>query len=371
MSGVSPAFQRAVQEARTILKETGDPQRSDVALDRACFGEMAQLAKDCKSAFLEGYVRLCIDAANLRTAVRVSRMEKGSDFLLQVLLPGGNVSEKTLSAARGEDLGSLFQTGPLAKAAELGAKAARPAGGPLTAFERECDNAVTRYVSDAKRGPRRGGDGDRLPVRQGGGAHRHPHHPGLPAGGPGRGRHPGAAAGDLCVTEVEEMYRIGVIGDRDSVLGFQALVWRCAPRRLRRRPGRPSTAWRRRISPSSTSPSSWPLSSSRRSPGIRTPHPGYHFDPGQGGLPGHWDGQYQDRRGAGGGSGYSLGGLRPPRYEGGSQGNRLRYPPHLRTARVVDQPWRSKQWCAAQARKVNCPAGAGEGTLGCVLLRTN
>ena len=98
---MSPAFQRAVQEARTILKETGDPQRSDVALDRACFGEMAQLAKDCKSAFLEGYVRLCIDAANLRTAVRVARMEKGSDFLLQVLLPGGNVSEKTLSAAGG------------------------------------------------------------------------------------------------------------------------------------------------------------------------------------------------------------------------------------------------------------------------------
>ena len=145
LSGVSPAFQRAVQEARAILTEMGDPQRSDVALDRACFEEMAQLAKDCKSAFLEGYVRLSIDAANLRTAVRVARMEKGSDFLLQVLLPGGNVSEKALAAARGEDLGSL--------AAQLGAKAARPAGGPLTAFERECDNAVTRYVSDAKRVP--------------------------------------------------------------------------------------------------------------------------------------------------------------------------------------------------------------------------
>ena len=153
LSGVSPAFQRAVQEARAILKETGDPQRSDVALDRACFEEMALLARDCKSSFLEGYVRLCIDAANLRTAVRVARMEKGSDFLLQVLLPGGNVSEKALAAARGEDLGSLFQTGSLAKAAELGARAARPAGGPLTAFERECDNAVTRYVSDAKRVP--------------------------------------------------------------------------------------------------------------------------------------------------------------------------------------------------------------------------
>ena len=44
LSGVSPAFQRAVQEARAILKVMGDPQRSDVALDRACFEEMAQLA---------------------------------------------------------------------------------------------------------------------------------------------------------------------------------------------------------------------------------------------------------------------------------------------------------------------------------------
>ena len=79
---------------------------------------------------------------------------RGSDFLLQVLLPGGNVSEKTLSAAPGGRIwAACSRPVPLAKAAELGAKAARPAGGPLTAFERECDNAVTRYVSDAKRVP--------------------------------------------------------------------------------------------------------------------------------------------------------------------------------------------------------------------------
>ena len=78
-------------------------------------------------------------------------------LLGKAVLPTGwnarEAGEKALAAARGEDLGSLFQTGPLAKAAELGARAARPAGGPLTAFERECDNAVTRYVSDAKRVP--------------------------------------------------------------------------------------------------------------------------------------------------------------------------------------------------------------------------
>ena len=153
LSGVSPVFRGAVLEARDILEETGDPQRSDVALDQACFREMTQLARDSGSAFLEGYVRLSADAANLRTVVRAARMEKGRDFLMQVLLPQGSVSVQALAGARGEDLGQLFQTGPLAQAAALGARAARPAGGPLTAFERSCDDAVTRYVADARRVP--------------------------------------------------------------------------------------------------------------------------------------------------------------------------------------------------------------------------
>ena len=153
LTSVSPAFRQALREARDVLSVTHDPQRADVALDKAYFGEMAQLARECQSRFLEGYVRLSVDAANLRTAVRVARIGKGSDFLLQVLLPGGSVPEKDLAAVRGEDLGGVFPTGKLAKAAQLGAQAAKPAGGPLTAFERACDDAVTEYVSDARRVP--------------------------------------------------------------------------------------------------------------------------------------------------------------------------------------------------------------------------
>ncbi|MFR6187047.1 MAG: V-type ATPase subunit [Lawsonibacter sp.] len=116
-------------------------------LDRACYEEMAQPGPGRPgAAFLQGYVRLAVDVANLRAAVRVARMGKGSEFLSQVLLPGGSVSQRTLAAARGEELSALFQNGALAQAAELGTKAARPAGGSLTAFERECDNALTRYL---------------------------------------------------------------------------------------------------------------------------------------------------------------------------------------------------------------------------------
>ena len=153
LEGYTETFRQAVGRAREVLGASGDPQQADFVLDRACYEEMAQLAQETGSAFLQGYVRLAVDVANLRAAVRVARIGKGSEFLSQVLLPGGSVSQRTLVAARGEELNALFQSGALAQAAELGAKAARPAGGSLTAFERECDNALTRYLGDARRVP--------------------------------------------------------------------------------------------------------------------------------------------------------------------------------------------------------------------------
>jgi len=153
LRGCSETFRRAVEQAKAVLDEERDPQRADLILDRACYAEMADLAKELDSAFLAGYVRLMVDAANLRAAVRVHRMDRDADFLRQVLLPGGNVSEQAILSARGEALDEPFRAGALAQAAALGAAAAHPGGGPLTAFERECDNAVTSYLAAARRVP--------------------------------------------------------------------------------------------------------------------------------------------------------------------------------------------------------------------------
>ena len=146
-------FRQAVLRAREVLSATGDPQQADLVLDRACFQEMESLARACGSAFLQGYVRLSVDAANLRAAVRAARMGKGSEFLNQILLPGGNVSERALAGARPEELAERFRSGPLAQAAALGAARTQPDSGPLTEFERLCDNAVTGYLASASRVP--------------------------------------------------------------------------------------------------------------------------------------------------------------------------------------------------------------------------
>lgn len=153
LSGVSETFRKAMEQAGAALTEGGDPQRADLILDRACYEEMARLAKELESPFLQGYVRLAVDVANLRAAVRVHRMGREGEFLRQALLPGGNVSEQTIASSRGEALGEVFRSGPLAQAAELGGKLSQAGSGPLTGFERACDNAVTSYLAAARRVP--------------------------------------------------------------------------------------------------------------------------------------------------------------------------------------------------------------------------
>ena len=147
----SPVFRKAMEEAAKVLSDEADPQKADLVLDRASCVEMAELAKALDSKFLQGYVRLTVDVANLRGAVRVHRMGRDAEFLRQALLEGGNVSVQAIAAARAESLGEVFRGGPLAAAAELGAKLT--AGGSLTAFERECDNALTAYLESARRIP--------------------------------------------------------------------------------------------------------------------------------------------------------------------------------------------------------------------------
>ncbi len=153
LSGCSDTFAAAVAQARKALAAAGDPQQADFILDRACFTEQAALAERSGSTFLRGYVAVLADAANLRAAVRAARLNKGAEFLSQVLVPGGNVRPDAIAAARGSALEQLFAGGPLAAAAVEGASKCAPGSGHLTEFERLCDDAVMDYVAAGKRVP--------------------------------------------------------------------------------------------------------------------------------------------------------------------------------------------------------------------------
>ena len=149
LRGLPSILQSAIGEAREVLNTTGDPQLADFALDRAYFQDMYHIAQESGSAFLEGYVRIQIDSANLRSVVRTLRMGKSMEFLRGVLFEGGNIdTSRILNTAAGGNLEELYAISPLKEAAEAGSAALN--GGRLTRFEKLCDDAVLSYVAGAK-----------------------------------------------------------------------------------------------------------------------------------------------------------------------------------------------------------------------------
>lgn len=149
LRGMPSILQSAVVEAREVLGTTGDPQLADFVLDRAYFEDMSHIAQESGSAFLEGYVRINIDSANLRSVVRTLRMGKSMEFLRGVLFQGGNIDvNRILNTAAGGNLEDLYAVSPLREAAAAGSAALN--GGGLTRFEKLCDDAVLAYVAGAK-----------------------------------------------------------------------------------------------------------------------------------------------------------------------------------------------------------------------------
>ena len=143
----------AAAEGKKILDTTRDPQLMDMALDRWYYRELLTVAEDTGSAFLKGYIRLQIDAANLRIFVRTSRMGKGIAFLQGALFDGGSVAaESLLRVTEGmAELKEVYRGSPLESAAEAGSEAL--GGGALTEFEKRCDDAVSQYLAGASRIP--------------------------------------------------------------------------------------------------------------------------------------------------------------------------------------------------------------------------
>lgn len=141
----------AIEEAKDVLGTTRDPQRSDIVLDRWMYRDMTEVAEATDSDFLRGYVEVIVDAANLRTLVRTLRMGKNVDFLKGVLFEGGRIGMDTLLSvanANGSGIAEVYASTELETAAEQGADAL--SGGPLTEFEKACDDAVGEYLAGAQ-----------------------------------------------------------------------------------------------------------------------------------------------------------------------------------------------------------------------------
>lgn len=141
-----PALREAIHDSVSVLSRTGNPQLSDIAADKAYFGELLSLSHELGNEFITGYIRVLTDSANLRTFVRTHRTQLGPDFLRAALIPGGNAEVQALLSLppSGEGLAGVFKAPELETAVRLAADALQ--GGSQTPYERACDDAGMLYL---------------------------------------------------------------------------------------------------------------------------------------------------------------------------------------------------------------------------------
>lgn len=141
---LSETLVAAMIEAKVTLAKTGNPQVADFVLDRAYFAELSQLAEEIGDSFIIGYVRVLIDSANVRIAVRAQSIEGGtSTFLPTAIMHGGTVDADEIrrNMDSREALVQLY-------ANTMFADAVQKEG--MTAFELAADNAVNTFLADSE-----------------------------------------------------------------------------------------------------------------------------------------------------------------------------------------------------------------------------
>ncbi len=142
----------AIDQAKAAFEETKDPQLVDVVLDKAMFAHMLELCQEMDNTFITDYVKAQVDFYNAKTLLRVKNMQKGSKFLENTLIDGGNADEDLFADSYDKPVESLSEVfayspfGPIIRETiEHYDKT-----GDFSAMEKLADNALLNAIKEAK-----------------------------------------------------------------------------------------------------------------------------------------------------------------------------------------------------------------------------
>lgn len=147
-----PPLRDAAEEVVEQFAVKQDPQLIDLILEKALFETLLHQAREAGSSFLVGLFRRQVDLNNIKVFIRVKRMEKGRDFLRQVLLPGGLLSVDRFIGLLDEPLESLPLQLEMTDYAELiheGVQQWQDKGSAVR-LEKLSDDYITSYLQAGK-----------------------------------------------------------------------------------------------------------------------------------------------------------------------------------------------------------------------------
>jgi len=151
-SSLTESMGKALNEVIETFPKTNDPQQIDIIFDKYCYEEMLNSAKETKNDFIINYVKLQIDAINIKTYVRLKKMNKSWDFFTKVFISGGSISEQTF-IKNYDDPFEKFADNLSAygfKDLFLEGTDALSETGKFTTMEKLLDNKLVDYVKSAK-----------------------------------------------------------------------------------------------------------------------------------------------------------------------------------------------------------------------------
>ena len=151
-SALTDNMEKALKEIIETFPKTNDPQLIDIILDKYCYDEMLSTAEKTKSSFIIDYVKLQLDSINLKTYVRLKKMNKSWDFFSKVFLKGGNISEQVFIKNYDDNFEKFAEHLSAFDFKELfleGTNALQETG-MFTTLEKLLDNKLMQHVKNAK-----------------------------------------------------------------------------------------------------------------------------------------------------------------------------------------------------------------------------
>lgn len=139
----------AAKQAYEVLVATGDGQRCDCIIDRACLEASLEAGKKSKNALLRDYEEETVAVTDIKIAVRSAKTGKSLNFLKEALAPCGSIDVNGLAVAASRSMENLLEF--------LEGRGYREAAEAIkespSAFERWCDNRVIDTILPQKRNP--------------------------------------------------------------------------------------------------------------------------------------------------------------------------------------------------------------------------
>lgn len=141
-----------IKESLKSFENNKDVQKVDIIIDKYLFMNMKSLIKDMDSVFMKDYLDILFDLTNLKTTLRVKKLNKDKSFLKEVLLEGGKLSIDVfyeILNSNVEDIPNKFIRTSYYKLVSdsindyLSTKS-------LSALEKNADNFTMKFVRDAK-----------------------------------------------------------------------------------------------------------------------------------------------------------------------------------------------------------------------------